>query len=218
MKDRVYFFCILLVLITLYAGGCRRVGKWLVKEDMPIHADVMVLLMGSFPDRVLQAVDLYKQGTTVRLTIVEESMDSFRALESRGADILSTTEQAYNSAVALGIPADSIKILLGDARSTLNEAVILSNYLAGKPDFDTIILVSSPAHMRRASIIFKAAFMDSPKPMYIGCSPSAYSRFQPEGWWRRKEDAQIVLSELVKIGSFILFERRGMRRNEPSHI
>lgn len=178
-----------------------------MKEDVPVHADAMVLLMGGFPDRVLQAVDLYKKGTAGRLIIVEESMGPFKMLEARGADIISNTQQAKNSAIALGIPADSITVLPGDARDTKTEAIAVRNYLSGYNAIDTLLLVSSASHMRRASMIFKAALRDSVTPVYVGCSPSAYSSFNPEKWWRRKEDIQAVLSEYVKMGSFMLFEK-----------
>ena len=206
-----------MITTLLYTGGCRRAGIWLVKKKVPEHSDAIVLLMGSFPERVMQVADLYIDDRSSRIIIVQESMGPYKLLESRGADILTTTEQARSSVIALGIPADSITILPGDARSTLDEAVIIRNYLSGKPDIDTIILVSSPSHMRRASMIFNAAFRDSQTPMIIGCSPSIYSSFNPEGWWRRKEDVQMVLSEFVKIGSFVMFERRGMRRSEPTY-
>jgi uncharacterized SAM-binding protein YcdF (DUF218 family) len=208
MKSRAYFFGLLLIVGILYVGGCRRAGSWLVKEDVPAHADVMVILMGNFPDRVLQAVDLYRGGRTDRVIIVEESMGPFSILESRGADIISNSEQARNSCVALGIPADSITILPGNARSTQTEAIVVRNYLAGIPAIDTLLLVSSASHMRRASMIFKAAFRDSETPIYIVCSPSAYSNFNADRWWRRKEDIQMVLTEFVKIGSFVVFEKK----------
>jgi uncharacterized SAM-binding protein YcdF (DUF218 family) len=210
LKSRIIFFILLLALAILYMGGCRRAGRWLVREDVPEHADAIVLLMGSFPDRVLQAVDLYKDGKSDRLLIVEESMGPFSTLESRGAEIISNTEQARNSVIALGIPAESITILPGEARDTKTEAIVVRNYLAGNVALDTLLLVSSPSHMRRASMIFEAAFRDSETPMYIGCSPSAYSSFNADRWWRDKEGVQAVLSEFVKIGSFMLFERRKM--------
>ena len=181
-----------------------------MKKDLPVHADAMVLLMGSFPDRVLQAVDLYKKGIAGRLIIVEESMGPFSKLESRGAEIISNSEQARNSCVALGIPADSIKVLPGEARDTKTEAIVVRNYLEGNAAIDTLLLVSSPPHMRRASMIFKAAFRDAEYPVYIGCSPSAYSNFNAGRWWRRKEDVQEVLTEFGKILNFILLERKKM--------
>src|SRR5659263_23109 len=91
MKNRICFFGILLIIAVLYVGGCRRAGSWLVKEDVPANADAMVLLMGSFPERVMQAVDLYHEGRADRLIIVHESMGPYELLESKGADIISTT-------------------------------------------------------------------------------------------------------------------------------
>ena len=138
-------------------------------------------------------------------------MGPFRTLEARGANIISNTEQARNACIALGIPADSITLLPGDARSTLDEALVIRNYLSDKTTVDTLLLVSSSAHMRRASMIFRAALCDSKPPVYIGCSPSLYSSFRPEKWWRRKEDIQVVLSEYVKILNFVVVEKRQTR-------
>ena len=140
-------------------------------------------------------------------------MGGYLRLEERGVRIISTTDQARDAAVRLGIPADSITVLPGDARSTLTEAVVVRDYLSDKPETDTLILVSSPAHMRRASMIFKAAFRDSETPLVIGCSPSAYSSFKAEKWWRSKEDIQVVLSEYVKMASFVLFEKRVLKKD-----
>ena len=192
----------MIAISAVYIGGCRRAGTWLVKEDVPPHADAMVLLMGSFPERVLEAADLYHEGKAGRMLIVYEGMGPYQMLESRGAEVIRTTEQARNAAVALGVPADSITMLPGDARSTIDEALAVREYLRGTPGIDTILLVSSPAHMRRSVMIFNAALRNLPEPVYIGCSPSSYSAFNPERWWRRKEDIQSVLSEFLKIGSF----------------
>jgi uncharacterized SAM-binding protein YcdF (DUF218 family) len=216
LKSRIFFFIILFVLIILYIGGCRRAGSWLVKEDVPAHADAMVLLMGGFPDRVLQAVDLYRKGKADKLLIVEESMGPFSTLELRGADIISNTDQARNSAIALGIPADSITILPGDARSTQDEAIVVRDYLSRCTTVDTLLLVSSSVHMRRASMIFKAAVKNNDHPVYIGCSPSVYSDFNADKWWRDKEGIQSVLTEYVKMGSFVVFEKKKLRVNQSA--
>ena len=133
LKKRIIYLLILIAICAACIGGCRRAGGWLVKENVPRHADAMVLLMGSFPERVIQAADLYRDGHADRLLIVHESMGSYRLLESLGADIITSTEQARNSAVALGIPADSITVLPGDARSTLTEAAVVRDYLKFTP-------------------------------------------------------------------------------------
>lgn len=211
ISSRIVFFIILTGLCVACISGCRRAGQWLVKEDVPNHADALVILMGNFPERVLEASDVYSKGLANNMIIVYESMGPYRVLESRGASIVRTTEQARDAAVALGVPADSIIMLPGDASSTLDEAIAVRDYLKLKPSVDTLILVSSPAHMRRAHMIFRASLHNSPQKILVGCSPSRYSDFNPGKWWRRKEDVQSVLSEYVKIISFVLFEHRQLK-------
>ena len=210
-RFRVFYLIILCALAAVYVRGWRNAGHWLVKSDAPQHADAIVLLMGSFPERVLQAADLYHEGKASRLLIVYESMGPFQVLESRGADIIRTTEQARDAAIDLGVPANSITMLPGEARSTLDEAVVIREYIKDKPDIDTLLLVSSPAHMRRSYMIFRQILRNSEKPVYVGTSPSSYSSFNPDKWWKRKEDVQSVVSEMVKILSFLTIERREYR-------
>jgi uncharacterized SAM-binding protein YcdF (DUF218 family) len=214
MKSRIFIFGVLFIIIISYVGSCRKAGQWLVKEDEPVNADAIVILMGTIPDRVLQTADLYKQGLARKVIIVEASMGAYKALKVRGAHIISNTEQVRNALVAIGIPADSIIILPGDATSTQMEAMIIREYLKNKPVIDTILLVSSAQHTRRASMIFKTAFRNSEKPVYILCSPSTYTNFDAKNWWRSKEGIQTVLMEYVKMANFVLFDRRELKKEK----
>jgi uncharacterized SAM-binding protein YcdF (DUF218 family) len=208
MRKYFLFFCgILFLLLLLHSAGCRHTGRWLAKEEVPSHADAIVLLMGYYPERVLQATDLYHQGVADDLIIVYENMGPYQVLEARGASVIRTTEQARDAAVSLGIPDSCITMLPGDARSTLDEAVAVRAYMADKPWLDTLLLVSSPAHMRRSYIIFRTVLHKSGINAYIGTGPSYYSSFNPDKWWRRREDVQTVLSEWVKLLAFTMFEK-----------
>ena len=204
------FIILLVVFFVVSIAGCRRAGAWLVREEVPAHSDCLVILMGSFPERVLQGYDLYREGKADRILIVEEGMGPFRQLEARGVNIETNSEQAIKSLATLGVPRDSIILLPGDALGTIDEAIAVRKFISSKMPADTLILVSSPAHMRRASIIFKATHKDQSENIYIGSSPSKYSGFSPDKWWRRKEDIQSVVSEYLKIVSFILFEKRNI--------
>ena len=211
IKNRIVFLIVLTGIAAIYISSCRRAGHWLAKEDGPNCSDAIVILMGNFPERVLEATDLYNDEKAEKILIVFESMGPYKVLESRGADIIRTTEQARDAAIDLGVPADSITMLPGEARSTLDEAVAVRDYIKGNPDIDTLLLVSSPAHMRRAYMIFRQILRNSEKPVYVGTSPSSYSSFNPDKWWKRKEDVQSVVSEMVKILSFLTIERREYR-------
>ncbi len=208
MKRLLWFLGFLLLVAVLSVVGCRNSGTWLAREDIPPHADAMVLLMGPFPERVLQAADLYNQGVADGMIIVYESMGPYQLLEARGAAVVRTTEQARDAAMALGMPDSCITMLPGDARSTLDEALAVRDYISGKPGLDTLILVSSPAHMRRSYIIFRTVLHEAGINACIGTSPSKYSSFRADRWWRQKEDIQSVLSEWMKIVSFVIYERR----------
>lgn len=212
-NSKTTFLLVLVALSAAYIGGCRRAGTWLVKESVPSHADALVLLMGNFTDRVLKTADLYGSGLANRVIIAEESMGGYKGLTDRGVKIISHTSQAVSSLVALGVPADSITVLPGDARSTLDEAVIVRDYIGTNPGLDTLILVSSPYHLRRSSVIFGKAFKEAGLTVFTGTSGSGtYTGFDADRWWRSKEDIQHVLTEVIKIGSFVTVEGRRLKR------
>ena len=210
-KPALLFVVFLIFLFIVYTTGCRRAGHWLARKDVPEHADAYVVLMGIFTERVLQAYDAWETGLADRFIIVEESMGPLRRLEERGVTILSNSKQAISSLVEMGVPADSIMLLPGDSRSTLDEAIAVNKFLNTTWSADSLVLVSSPAHMRRAFLIFRKTMEYGGNSMYIGTMPSTYSSFNPDKWWRRKEDIQSVVSEYVKIGSFMFFEKRKLK-------
>jgi len=210
-KSTYVILGILILTTVLFVGGCRKAGSRLVKEDSTEHADAIVMLMGSIADRVLQVADLYEQEISGKIILVEERMGAFKELEERGARIIRNSTQVRNALVELGIPGDSITVIPGDAVSTQMEAVIIRNFLITKPEIESVLLVSSAPHMRRAFMIFTATFKNLDHPVEVLCSPSSYSSFNAHRWWRRKEDIQRVVLEYIKMGSFVLFEKKKLR-------
>ena len=214
MRPRVYILALVTVILILAVGSCRKAGTWLVKNDQVKHADVMVLLTGSISDRVLQTADLYSEGVATKVWIVEEAMGANRILEDRGVKLISNSTQIKNALISLGIPSDSILILPGDAGSTRMEAEIVRSYLRTQIGMDTLLLVTSSDHTRRAYKIFKAAFKNLEQSHPVYCSASKYTNFHPEKWWRSKEDIQDVVGEYLKLVNFALFEKRELRKGE----
>ena len=53
MRSRIYVLGAVVLILLLAVGSCRKAGSWLVREDHPGHADVMVMLMGRISDRIL---------------------------------------------------------------------------------------------------------------------------------------------------------------------
>jgi uncharacterized SAM-binding protein YcdF (DUF218 family) len=189
-----------------------------VKEDHPGHADVMVMLMGSLTDRILHTADLYHEDVAHKVWIVEDRMGHDDILEERGVQIMSNSTRARFALIDLGIPADSIILLPGGANSTRMEAEIVRDYMRTQHVIDTLLLVSSSGHTRRAHKIFKAAMSPlreiNNNPFVVSCSPSTYSSFHPDKWWKSKEDVQTVITENLKMMNFFLFEKRELRNEK----
>ena len=187
--------------------GCRKAGLWLIKEDHPVNADAIVILTGSIADRVLQAADIYKSGYAGKILIVNESMGAYKELEKRGFSVISKTSQTKDALVFFNVPRDSIIILPGDAESTMSEVMIIRNYISLNNNIDTILLITSSPHTRRASMIFNKAFSEMETPVTVLSIPSVYNKFNADKWWRCKEDIQIVFLEYMKLMNFLLFEK-----------
>ena len=226
MKKGIYKLVLLVVFLVLAVGSCRQAGSWLVKSDDIRHADAMIMLMGGISDRVLQVADLYQQDVAGEVWIVEEGSGAMSLLEERGVHIISTTEQVYGALKDLGIAEDRIVILPGGATSTQMEAEITRDYLAtragidqagidqalsGLPGIDTLLVVSSASHTRRAHQIFSAAVKTLDRPVVIFCSPSPYTNFNAQEWWKDRDDIQDVFFEYVKMANFLLFEKRKLK-------
>jgi len=125
---------------------------------------------------------------------------------------MSSSNRARYALIGLGVPEDSIVVLSGAATSTSMEAEITREYLLTQNGIDTLLLVTSTYHTRRAFKIFEAAFKPIEEPLTLYCSQSSYSRFSAEKWWRHRHDIEHVMMEYLKLANFYLFEKRDLRK------
>jgi uncharacterized SAM-binding protein YcdF (DUF218 family) len=216
MFKKTRFWILLTLLLTLAAAWYFFVnaGKWLIKDDKPVHGDMVVMLMGGIGDRVLQVSDLYRDGAAGKIIMVEEYIEGFQLLMARGISVISNATQAANALNTLGVPRMNIQVLPGGARSTMEESMAIRNYLVGEKDVDTIIIVTSSYHTRRASMIFKTALKSMNRKVTILCSPNVYTNFNAASWWKKKEDIQVVITEYVKMVDFLLSDRRKLIKSK----
>jgi uncharacterized SAM-binding protein YcdF (DUF218 family) len=212
MKAWIYKLGIVLIIILLAVGGCRRAGNWLVKEDVPGQADVMLMLMGGYSARIQQIVDLYDQNISGNVWIVEAETGLDPILEDQGVVFRSRSYDVFDAFVSLGIPEDSLLVVPGKASSTRMEAEIIRDYLKTSEDIGSLLLVTSPNHSKRAYKIFKAAFSQMEDPPSLYCSGSKYSTVNLNKWWKSRDDIEEVVLEYIKVINFYLFERRALRK------
>ena len=176
-------------------------------EDEPQRSDLIVVLMGSGPDRMLGAVDLYKQGYADEIVMVRNMVRGYDLVVSQGVKIPHDSEIAREVAVQLGVPAAKVNILPGDALSTQDEAIQVKEYLKSRKDIDSLIIVTSKSHSGRAKKIFVKAVGSMEKEVRVVSCPTQYDDFKAEGWWQRREDLERGFQEYLKLVNFYLREQ-----------
>ncbi len=180
-------------------------GSFLVVKDKPVKADALIILMGNIPDRALEAFDLYKQGYARKIIIVMANRYGIDFFREKGISLDGQTTITKKALVGMGVPAEDIIILPGDAKSTQEEAEALRKYIALHRQVDTVLLVSSSYHTRRAKLIFNNEMKKSGERVTIVSCPSKYTGFKENDWWKDRESSKIVFFEYLKIINVLLF-------------
>ena len=200
----IFFTSVLIVVLSLFAV---KAGDWLIVKDKLTQSDIILVLMGSPGDRILEARDIYKDSFAKKIVFIEDN-DPGRKELKKEAGILLPNDAFRNMelAIKLGIPESSIFILPGDANSTLEEAKILVQYIKENPSLDSIILITSSYHSRRAGIIFGNELDKCHNDIKLFVTPSKYTDFKSEKWYSDRQSRKIVMLEYIKLINYYLFD------------
>jgi uncharacterized SAM-binding protein YcdF (DUF218 family) len=179
----------LIVLSLLVFAGhsllLDKAGRYLFKKDELKPADVIVVLAGEEKERIQYGVRLFKEGWSRKDRIV---MSGGPAVGDRSSAALMKEYAAH-----LGVPAGDI--LTEERSRSTEENALYTKTLLDRKGYTSIILVTSPYHSKRASVIFRAILGRRWKIIDAPCEPSWFSF---DGWWRKPRDRDTVLSEFSK--------------------
>ncbi len=196
-----------LILLGLWAASgplLKAIGAFLVVDQSPEPADAIVVLPGSFPDRILEAVDLYDAGFAPEIVLCREPENpGFRTLRERGASVPRIYENNVSVAMQLGVPAASVTVLQRAAGSTFTEARVVLQYLADR-GANSMLLVTSKFHTRRAGAIYRHLAGGAIK---VITRPARDGGFDPASWWHDRMSIRRLLIEYQKLALFQLYDR-----------
>ncbi len=203
---------VLLILFTFFIFVSvfliPNLGQWLVAEDELQESDMIVVLTGSVPDRILQAVDIYNERYSDKIIFANSNRDDYDIFVERGVEIPPGDAQLSKmAAIDLGVPEENILILEGDAKSTQDEALIIREYIRNNRAIESIILVTSKYHSGRSKKIFRKALNGLDREINIYSSPSKYDPSNVSQWWKDKEDRKFVVLEYLKLANFYFREQ-----------
>jgi len=195
----IFFFFVLSISSYLL----RQLGNFLIYEQNPQKADVIVVLNGRDTERSLSAVDLYKKGYANLIVLAQGSKqpgsDEFWKRVVNNFDGKIFFQRAIE---AMGVPEKSFKLIGNGVASTYDEAVATKEFLK-KNGYKSILLVTSKWHSKRAYLTFKSVLNKKGNGITITIIPSSYDNFDPELWWKKEEDTESVFREYVRLIYYI---------------
>jgi uncharacterized SAM-binding protein YcdF (DUF218 family) len=179
-------------------------GRYLVAEDPPERADAIVVLAGSYPDRVLEAVELYKRGLAPRIILCREpETTGLRRLAELGLTVPRPSDVSRMVAEQLGVPPAAVEILDRAGDSTYAEAETVLDEVTRR-GYRAILLVTSKYHTRRAAAIYRLLAGGRVKVIVRAAS---MDDFQAERWWRHRMSTRRLIIEYQKLLNFQLLDR-----------
>lgn len=202
-------FAILVALIAALAWlsstpVLRATGAFLVVDEAPRRADAIVVLSGSVPDRILEAVDLYQEGWAPLIVLCgEPENEGMRRLRERGVVLHGNDDVNASIARQLGVPGSAITVVERPPGSTFTEAIAILDGLAER-GARSMLLVTSPYHTRRARSIYRHLAGGA---VEVISRPARAGGFDPDRWWQDRVMLRRVLIEYQKLLMFQLWDR-----------
>lgn len=184
--------CAMLLSIALFFKPILvSLANYLIVEDEPYKADVIVVLAGEVTgERINYAVELYKKGYSKKLLLSGWS-------NSKVADTAFTMRRI---ALEEGIPDSAI---LMETRSTSTyENAVFSSRIIQENGFNSIILVTSTYHSKRSKYIFAKVLNKNIK--IISC-PAKVQYYNPNKWWNSRKGRKTFIDEYKKLIGYYIY-------------
>ncbi len=187
-----------LTVIALLAGGFFYAGHIVAVERIPQRADVGVVLAGNFA-RAMYTADLYQQGLVSRIWITRPEREGALAqLDSLGVPYPRQEDVSRAVLIKKGVPGDRIEIIGEGVLSTIGEAKLIAGILKAKPEYRSLLIITSPPHIRRAEAIFRYVLGGSPS-VAVSVIGTPYDKFVADQWWKDRDSARQVVLETAKL-------------------
>jgi len=169
--------CLILILATgfEYKNILKSVWNFLVVNEEPKSADVIIVL-SSGTDRIEEGVTLYKLGYANKILFSGDGSPDMAI-----------------QAESLGVPQNYI-LIENNSQSTIENAKYSAAIMEAQ-GFKSAIVVTSPYHTRRASILFANFFRGWNLTICSVPFPSSTA----SNWWKNPYLERAVISEYMKL-------------------
>lgn len=198
---RTFVLRIVLFLLVLAAGGTIWMlfygGRYLQHEDPLQKADAIFVLAGTRAERLLEGVDLYKEGYAPVIVLSPGRPEPGEyLLRERGVRFPSEVELERSAVVQSGVPESAVIATNGYVDNTAQEANLLRAMVVAR-HWQRVIIVTSKYHTRRSGFAFRRGLKGTGAEVVMRAS--RYDPADPARWWRTRGDFRFASSEWQKL-------------------
>ena len=173
----------------------------------PIPADALIVLSGSplISERTTQAIAMFRRGGVQLILLTDDGTRGrwSRRLQQNPRSI----DRASGLLLDAGIPPERVVKLPPIVSSTHDEAVAARTFLLARR-LDSIVVVTSPYHSRRALWTFRRALSDTNIRVGVAPAETLIESPEPSRWWLTLRGWQVVGAEYPKLLYYVFRYRR----------
>ncbi len=171
----------------------------LIVEKPLEKADAIFVLGGSsvYKERTQKAAELFNSGVSEKIFLTDDGgHGGWSRAEKRNPPF---AELAKNELIKQGVPAEKIEILQPPVSGTIDEARALTDLVKSK-NFDSVLLVTSAYHTRRAFWICDKILRENGAEISLGIAApeTSIQTPPPQMWWLKPKGWEYVAGEYVK--------------------
>ncbi len=206
MNRRIKALCLILLLFLGWIILAPFLAENLIVEKPLEKADAILILGGSavYKERTQKGAEIYKKGVGEKIFLTDDGeRGGWSEIEKRNPSFV---ELARKNLIANGVPAEKIEILQPTVAGTIDEARILAEK-AKAENLDSVLLVTSAYHTRRALWTFEKVFAESGLTTDLGIDapPAGIETPRKSFWWLSPRGWNFVAGEYVKFLAYWMF-------------
>lgn len=189
---------VVVMLLVAWPVGAWAAARFLIVNDPLPRVDAIVVLSGSatFRERARHAAALYKQGKANRIILTNDNLKSgWSAAAQRNPYY---HELAKEELKRNGVAEKDVEIIMVPIAGTHDEAMKLRDYCT-KHEVNSIEIVTSAYHSRRALRTFRQVFRDTGKQVGMDPVIENIETPSPSSWWLHKFGWAMVPNEYMKL-------------------
>lgn len=189
---------VVVVAMCVWPVGAWAAARLLIVRQPLDRVDAIVVLSGSatYRERVKHAASLFNAGRANRIVLTNDNLKSGWSVAAQRNPYYH--ELAKEELIRAGVPAEKIEIILVPIAGTHDEVNKLKDY-CDKHDVNSILVVTSAYHSRRAMRTFRQVFRDSGKQIGMDPAEAGIETPAPSTWWLHRFGWATVANEYVKL-------------------